>query len=124
MAMVTSVRYSGLGAFAFTVDWLQPPAAPTSMVACGPRRISAAMSTTYETDMFDPLAIGNCTLNAEVSDDSRTRTISGTTGVTAARGTSAQNVTAPSAMTNLMYQRPRGGTSRSKAPQVYFREVE
>ena len=53
-----------------SVDWLHPLAAPTIIVACGPRRISAAMSTMYDTDMFEPLAIGNWTLNAEVSDDS------------------------------------------------------
>ncbi len=28
------------------------------------------MSTTYDTDMFEPLAMGNCTLKAEVSDES------------------------------------------------------
>ena len=75
--MLNSVRYSGFGDRALSVDWLQPLAAPTIIVACGPRRISAAMSTTYDTDMFEPLAIGNCTLKAEVSDDSRTRKTSG-----------------------------------------------
>ena len=30
----------------FSVVWLQPLAAPTIIVACGPRRISEAMSTT------------------------------------------------------------------------------
>ena len=56
-----------------SVDWLQPLAAPTIIVACGPRRMSAAMSTMYDTDMFEPLAIGNWTLKADVSDDSRTK---------------------------------------------------
>src|SRR5471032_2822488 len=70
--------------------------------------------------MFEPLAIGNWTLNADVSDDSRTRNTSGTMGVNAARGSRVQNVTAPSAMTKMMYHRPRGGRSRSKTPQVYF----
>lgn len=59
--------------------------------------------------MFDPLAIGNWTLNAEVSAESRTRNSSGTIGVTDARGRSEANVTAPSAMTTTMYQRARGG---------------
>ena len=101
-----------------SVDWLQPLAAPTIIVACGPRRISDAMSTTYDTDMFEPLAIGNCTLNADVSDESSTRKRSGSTGENCARGTSATKVTAPSAMTVMMYQRARGGRSRSKELQV------
>ncbi len=57
--MLNSVRNSGFGDREFNVVWLQPLAAPTIIVACGPRRISAAMSTTYETDMLEPLAIGN-----------------------------------------------------------------
>ena len=65
--------------------------------------------------MFEPLAIGNWTLKADVSDDSRTRNSSGTMGVSVARGTSSAKVSAPSAMTARMYQRPRGGRSRSKA---------
>src|ERR1700676_1351804 len=64
-AMLKSGRYTGLRDREFSVDWLQPPAAPTIIVACGPRRISEEMSTTYDTDMFEPLAIGTCTLNAE-----------------------------------------------------------
>src|SRR5262245_3621479 len=70
--------------------------------------------------MVDPLAIANCALNVEVSDESRTRNRSGTIGVNEARGTSAQNVTAPSAMTETMYQRAPAGWSRSKLSQVYF----
>ena len=57
------------------------------------------MSTMYDTDMFEPLAIGNCTLKAEVSDERRTRKTSGRTGVKVARGTSATKVSAPSAIT-------------------------
>ena len=83
--MLKSVRYTGLRVRELKVDWLQPPAAPTIIVACGPRRISEAMSTTYETDMFEPLAIGNWTLKAEVSDERRTRISSGGTGVSDAR---------------------------------------
>ena len=71
--MLNSVRNAGFRAREFSVVWLQPLAAPTIIVACGPRRISAAMSTTYDTDMFEPLAIGNWILNAEVSDESRMR---------------------------------------------------
>src|SRR6202163_1683560 len=96
-AMLKSVRYTGLRDREFSVDWLQPPAAPTIIVACGPRRISEAMSTTYDTDMFEPLAIGNCTLKAEVSDESRTRKRRGTMGVNDARGTNTKNVSAPHA---------------------------
>src|SRR5713226_6879964 len=70
--------------------------------------------------MFEPLAIGNCTLKAEVSADSTTRKSSGTIGVKLARGTMTQNVTAPSAMTKRMYRRARGGRSRSNSTQVYF----
>src|SRR5215471_4480504 len=112
--MLNSVRYGGLGlAFGWlSVDWLHPLAAPTIIVACGPRRMSDAMSTTYDTDMFEPLAIGNCTLNADVSDESRTKNSSGSRGVNVARGTSAPNVTAPRTMTPMMYQRARGGSSR------------
>src|SRR5438309_8332565 len=104
IAMLNRVRNGGFGVRELSVVWLQPLAAPTIIVACGPRRISAAMSTTYDTDMFEPLAIGNWILNAEVSDESRTRTSSGTIGVKAARGTSATKVSAPSAMTARMYQ--------------------
>src|SRR5476649_2879955 len=117
--MLKSVRNTGFGDCEFSVVWLQPLAAPTIIVACGPRRISAAMSTTYDTDMLEPLAIGSWILKAEVSDDARTRNISGMMGESGARGTSAQNVSAPSAMTATMYQRPRGGRSRSKALTVY-----
>src|SRR5260221_9107469 len=87
------------------------------MVGWVPRRMRAAMSRTYETDMFEPLAIGNCTLKAEVSDDRNTRKTSGRTGVNVARGSSRHNVAAPRAMTKMMYQRPRGGRSRSKTRQ-------
>ena len=87
--MLKSVRYGGFGVREFSVVWLQPLAAPTIIVACGPRRMSAAMSTTYDTDMFEPLAIGNWTLKADVSDDSRTRKTSGRTGVNVARGSSS-----------------------------------
>src|SRR5882672_1178704 len=66
IAMLNSVRYGGFG---FDFGWLNVDcdhalAAPTIIVACGPRRMSDAMSTTYDTDMFEPLAIGNWTLNA------------------------------------------------------------
>ena len=44
--MLNSVRNAGFGVREFSVVWLQPLAAPTIIVACGPRRISAAMSTT------------------------------------------------------------------------------
>src|SRR5262249_5865261 len=116
--MVNSVGTGGLGVRELSVVGLHPDAAPTIIPVCGPRRISAAMSTTYDTDMFEPLAIANWTLNAEVSDDSRTRKNSGTIGVNVARGTSAQNVTAPRPMTKRMYQRARAGRSRSKTSQV------
>src|SRR3954468_16444192 len=112
--MLNSVRKSGLRVLEFSVVWLQPLAAPTIIAASGPRSSRAAMSTTYDTDMFDPLAIGNCTLKAEVSDESRTRKISGTIGVHAAPLTNTANVSAPSAMTVRMYHRARGGRSESK----------
>ena len=76
------------------------------------------MSTTYDTDMLEPLAIGNWTLNAEVSDETRTSSTSGTIGVSVARGMKTANVIAPIAMTERMYARARGGRSRSKAHQV------
>src|SRR5206468_113749 len=105
--MLNRVRNTGFGDREFSVVWLHPLAAPTIIVVCGPRRISAAMSTTYDTDMFEPLAIGNWILNADVSDDSRIRNSSGMIGVMVAREISAANVTAPIAMTARMYQRPR-----------------
>ena len=118
--MLNSVRYGGFGVRELSVVWLQPLAAPTIIVACGPRRISAAMSTTYDTDMFEPLAIGNWTLKAEVSDDSRTRKTSGSDrGERRARHEQRRRCSAPSAMTQTMYQRARGGRSRSKTCQVY-----
>src|SRR5262245_44889028 len=82
--------------------------------------MSDAMSTTYETDMLEPLAIGSCTLNAEVSENSRTRMRSGVSGRNSARGSSRQNVSVPTAMTERMYPRPRRGRSRSKTPQYTF----
>ena len=64
--------------------------------------------------MFEPVAIGNCTLNAEVSAERMMRKTSWVTGEKLARGNSAPNVTAPAAITLRMYQRARGGRSRSK----------
>ena len=69
--------------------------------------------------MFEPLAIGNWILKAEVSDESRTSTTNGMTGVNTVRETSPPNVSAPSAMTAQMYQRALGGRSRSKTSVVY-----
>src|SRR5260221_13983044 len=103
MAMLNSERNAGFGAREFSVVWLQPLAAPTIIVACGPRRMSAAMSTTYDTDMFEPLAMGNWILKADVNDDRRTRTMSGVIGAIGARGTRRPKVSAPSAMTARMY---------------------
>src|SRR5438093_12233375 len=107
--MLKSVRYTGLPVGELKVDWLQPPAAPTIIVACGPRRISDAMSTTYETDMLEPLAIGKWTLNADVSDDRSTRSSSGRTGVSWARGRSRARASAPADVTMRMYQRAGSG---------------
>ena len=73
--------------------------------------------------MLEPLAIGNCTLKAEVSDDRNTRKTSGSSGVNVARGSSRHNVAAPRAMTEMMYQRPRRGRSRSKTRQYTARGV-
>ena len=64
--------------------------------------------------MFEPLAMGNCTLNADVTDERKTRKSSGNSGVKVARGSSRTRVAAPRAMTEMMYQRPRQGRSRSK----------
>src|SRR5438445_8676211 len=114
--MLNTVRYGGFG-FVFgwlNVDCVHALAAPTIIVACGPRRISEAMSTTYDTDMFEPLAIGNWTLNADVNDESAIRKSRGRIGVNVARATSAANVIAPTTITVMMYQRDRGGRSRSK----------
>src|SRR5438045_3741775 len=116
--MLNGVVYRGLRVCELSVVWLQPDAPATIIPVWGPRRISAAKSTTSDTDMLEPLAIGKWTVNAEVSEESRTNKSSGTIGVNCARGTSAQNVTAPTAMTTRMYQRARAGRSRSKTPQV------
>src|SRR5919201_2654125 len=70
--------------------------------------------------MLEPPVIGNCTLNAAVSTDRITRTARDGTGESVARGTRDTKSRAPSATTTMMYQRPRGGRSRSKAPSVYF----
>src|SRR5579862_682792 len=64
--------------------------------------------------MLEPLAIGNWTLKADVSAERSTRRTSGRTGVKVARGRSPSRVSAPSAITVRMYQRPRGGKSLSK----------
>ena len=68
--------------------------------------------------MLDPLAIGNWTLNADVSEESRTRNTSGSSGVNVARGSSAARVTAPAVMTAMMYHRAWDGRSLSKTVQV------
>jgi hypothetical protein len=116
--MLNSVLYAGFRPREFTVDCVNPLAAPISIDACGPRRISAAMSTTYDTDMFDPLAIGSCTLNAEVSDDSMRKSRKGRMGANVARGRSKAKATAPRRMTPTMYKRARGGSSRSNGPSI------
>src|SRR3977135_2214881 len=116
--MLNRVRCAAGRERAFSIDWLQPRAAPTILVACGPRRISEAMSTMYDTDMLEPLAMGRWTLKADVSDESRTRKMSGRIGGKLGRGSSTVRVTAPSAMTVRMYHRARGGSSLSKPPQV------
>src|SRR4051794_34044198 len=67
--------------------------------------------------MFEPLAIGNWTLNAEVRDESRTRNSSGMIGVNWARAMKSAKIAAPSAITEQMYQRARGVRSRSKGPK-------
>ena len=64
--------------------------------------------------MFEPLAIGNCTLKADVREDSRIRMTIGASGANEARGRKKPKTNAPSAMTERMYQRARGGSSRSK----------
>src|SRR5438874_333441 len=110
--MLNSVRYSAFLRVALRLVWAHPLAAPTIIVACGPRRINDAMSTTYDTDMLTPLATGKWILNADVSDDSRTSSNSGRMGLKAARGTSSPNVTAPAMMTEIVYQRALGGSSR------------
>src|SRR3954470_23597008 len=66
--MLKAVVYGGLRVRELTVVCLQPQAAATIIAVCGPRRIKVAMTTTYDTDMLEPLAIGNWTLNAEVSE--------------------------------------------------------
>src|SRR6202521_5182828 len=78
--MLKSVRYPGFGSFALKVDWAHAPTVPTIIVVCGPSRISEAMSTTYDTDMLEPLAMGNWILKADVSDESSTSASSGRTG--------------------------------------------
>jgi hypothetical protein len=80
--------------------------------------MSVAMSMTYDTDMFDPPAIGKWTLNAEVRLERRARNTSGSTGVSCARGMRTAKTIAASAMTETMYQRARGGKSHSKELQV------
>src|ERR1700676_1490344 len=117
--MLKSVRYPGFGSFALKVDWAHAPTAPTIIVVCGPSRISEAMSTTYETDMLEPLAIGNWILKADVSVERKMRIDSGNTGVSAARGRTRPKAAVPSAMTAMMYQRARAGRSLSKPRQVY-----
>jgi hypothetical protein len=52
--------------------------------------------------MLDPLAIGNCTLKADVRDERRTRNRRGATGVNVARGNRKASVSAPAPMTAKM----------------------
>src|SRR6266571_2178001 len=101
--MLKNVRYGAFFLAVLKVVWLQPLAAPTIIDACGPRRISDAMSTTYETDMLTPLAIGKWTLNADVSDESSTSTTSGSRGKKVARGTRTANASPPAAITERVY---------------------
>ena len=64
--------------------------------------------------MLTPLAIGKWTLKADVNDDSRTSTRSGSRGTNVARGTSRANVSPPATITERVYHRALGGRSRSK----------
>ena len=64
--------------------------------------------------MLTPLAIGKCTLKADVSEESSTSTTSGSKGRKVARGTSRANVSPPAAITERVYHRALGGRSRSK----------
>ena len=80
--------------------------------------MSAAMSTMYDTDMLEPLVMGNWTLKTEVSEERRTKKSRGSTGENCARGNSEKKVTAPNKMTAMMYHRARGGRSRNKTPVV------
>src|SRR5262245_20066333 len=116
--MLNNVRYGGLAYRFPSTVWLQPLAAPTIIVACGPRRISAAMSTTYDTDIVEPLATSSWTLKPDVMDDKSTMKNSGKTGTSSARGTNNANTRAPAAMTATMNQRARGGRSLSKSTSV------
>lgn len=114
---MNSVRWIRFVPVEFRTVWLHPLAAPTSIVACGPRRISDAMSTTYDTDMLEPPAIGSLTLKAEVSDERRIRKTSGAMGVKVARGSNRTSAAAPRTITATMYPRARGGRSRSTTAQ-------
>jgi len=100
--MLNSVRYAGLCSRLPSTGCAHPLTAPTIMVECGPRRMSVRMSTTYETDMFEPLAIGNWTVNAEVNDESKTKKAIDTEAERSARGNSTTRVPSPATMTEMM----------------------
>ena len=53
--MLKSVRYAGLRTCMRNVHWLHALATPTSIVSCGPSRMSAVKSIAYETDIVEPL---------------------------------------------------------------------
>src|SRR5665213_3080408 len=68
--------------------------------------------------MFEPLAIGNWTLKADVSDDRSTKNSNGMMGVNVARGISVTKTTAPTTMTLAMYSRARAGRSLNKGSSI------
>lgn len=117
--MLNSVRYAGFGVRLSRIVWLQPLAAPAIIAACGPRRINVAISTRYDTDMFEPVAMGNCTLKPEVSADTSTSQTSGSTGDRLARGSRVTNSSPPTAMTARMSQRAGGGKIPKQGPSIW-----
>src|SRR6187402_2224239 len=102
LAMLNSLRYSGLVVDVRNVDCAQALIAPTIIVCAGPSRMRERKSTAYETDMVEPLrARGRFTLNAEVIDDSSSSVTNHAGCWNCATGKSRARSTAPPAMTKL-----------------------
>jgi hypothetical protein len=115
--MLNRVRYQRCRVRALRVVWHNAPMPLTIMAVWGPRRMAEAITTTYDTDMLEPLAMGSWILNADSSDEATIRIRSGGRGNSTARVTSTPKVSAPSAMTAMMYQRAPRGRLLSKIRQ-------
>src|SRR5687768_18136300 len=116
-AMLKSARCGGLCPFIPKVHWLHALATATSIVSCGPSRISAAKSTAYDTDMVDPLLVsGRLTLKAELITERNRRRVKRKGCSKVARGAKRTATSAPAIITAETYMRAASGSDLIRVP--------